>query len=106
MKSLRGGAKLVLFATGAAPAYAAGAKMWAANLQAGEREAVPHFYFQGGLNYEKMDGFDKFVMKALAWVLGRAKAKNEDEAKMAKALQNSYDASSRDAIAPLVAACS
>lgn len=52
----RGAKKLAVFATGAMPNGAEEQlrQVWGQNLTPGEREAVPHFYLQAGLCYEKM----------------------------------------------------
>ena len=60
----RGARKLVLFATGAMPNEAEDTiqKMWGQNLTPAELDAIPHFYLQAGLCYERMGGVDRAIM--------------------------------------------
>ena len=64
----RGARKLVLFATGAMPNEAEDTiqKMWGQNLTPAELDAIPHFYLQAGLCYERMGGVDRAMMKLAA----------------------------------------
>lgn len=70
-------------------------------------ENVPFFYFQGGLNYEKMG----FMAKKMLGMVGNALAKKEDkkedkteeEAELAKNFSSSSDASDVKFIEPLIA---
>ncbi|MBE5960377.1 MAG: hypothetical protein E7256_03160 [Lachnospiraceae bacterium] len=99
--------KLVVFATGATPATAQDVieSEWKGNFTAEELGRIPHFYMQAGLNYEKMGAGDRMLMKAFAKMLGSKKNKTAEEEGTVKAIQNSYDISSREYIKPLIECC-
>jgi len=96
--------KLVVFATGAAPLTAKDAvnRIWSENFTQAEREAIPHFYLQGGLSYEKMGFFDRTAMKAVASLMSKKRAKDKEDAGFAQAIKSSYDVSSKEFITSLV----
>lgn len=100
----RGAKKLVVFATGAMPNEAEDAiqKMWEQNLTAQEREAIPHFYLQAGLCYEKMGGVDRAMMKFAAWAMARKKAKTAEDETFRNAIRRSYDISDPKYIEPVI----
>ena len=89
----RGGAQLVVFATGAMPNEAEEQiqKVWEQNLTPEERSAIPHFYLQAGLCYEKMGGVDRAMMKFAAWAMSRKKAKTPEDEAFQDAISKSYD---------------
>lgn len=99
----RGAKKLVVFATGAMPNEAEDTieKMWEQNLTPEEREAIPHFYLQAGLCYEKMGGMDRAMMKFAAWAISRKKAKTPEDEAFQDAISKSYDISDPKYIQPL-----
>jgi len=99
----RGAKKLVVFATGAMPNEAEGQiqRMWEQNLTAEERKAVPHFYLQAGLCYERLGGVDRAMMKAAAWAMTRGKAKTPEDEAFQNAIRHSYDISDPRYIQPL-----
>lgn len=99
----RGAKKLVVFATGAMPNEAEDTiqKIWEQNLTPAEREAIPHFYLQAGLCYEKMGGVDRAMMKFAAWAMSRKKAKTPEDEAFQNAISKSYDISDPKYIAPL-----
>ncbi len=90
--------KLIVFATGAADAddKINLANITAANHLADEKPAIPFYYFEGGLNYEKMGFFARAIMKMVAKSMARQQGQTVDK------LQ-SYDHTDRKLIAPLVA---
>ncbi len=96
-----GAKRFVVFATGAMPNSAETAieEMWRNNLLPEEREAVPHFYMQAGLCYEKMDLPDRLMMKMASFFIARQKGDTEAAMSMVK---SSYDISDRQYIGPLV----
>lgn len=96
--------KLIVFATGATPANAEDLinEMWKNNFSEEELLAIPHFYMQSGLNYEKMGMGDRMIMKMFAKMMSGKKEKSEEEAEMGEAIQESYDISSKECIVPLV----
>ncbi|WP_242985386.1 flavodoxin domain-containing protein [Vallitalea okinawensis] len=99
-----GRSKLIIFATGATPLAAEDVinTIWRESFSEEELKAIPHFYMQGGLNYEKMGIGDRLIMKTLAQMLSRKKAKSSVEAGCEQSIGNSYDISSRKYILPLV----
>ncbi len=96
----------VVFAVGAAPAQDKEnlKKIWQENLTPEEQERIPHFYMQGGLNYEKMGFADRNLMKMVAKMLAKQTDKSESDIAFAAAIQGSFDASDKNSIAPLVEA--
>lgn len=99
----RGAKQLVVFATGAMPNEAEDTiqKIWEQNLTPAEREAIPHFYLQAGLCYEKMGGVDRAMMKFAAWAMTRKKAKTPEDEAFQAAIARSYDISDPKYIKPL-----
>jgi menaquinone-dependent protoporphyrinogen IX oxidase len=97
-------AKLIVFATGATPQAAEQTidTVWKANLSEKELEQIPYFYFQSGLNYEKMKKLDRFIMKVFAKILSNKKNKDSNEIGCENAILNSHDISSKEYIVPLV----
>lgn len=103
----KGKAKFIVFATGAMPAEAAEKEgilkqTWERNLTAQELDAIPHFYFQGGLCYEKMSFFDRFLMKGFRSMLKNKKDKTNSDIEMGKVVSCSFDISSEEYIIPLL----
>ncbi len=90
---------LIVFAVGGVPGDVTEAleKIWTRNFSEEERARIPHFYMQGGVNYEKMGFIDRTMMKTAAKVMSRQQDKG-----FAKSIQSSYDISSREYIKPLV----
>ncbi len=99
----RGTRKLVIFATGAMPNEAEDTiqKMWGQNLTPAELDAIPHFYLQAGLCYERMGGVDRAMMKFAAWAMTRKKAKTPEDEAFQSAIARSYDISDPKYIVPL-----
>jgi len=100
----RFGQQLVIYAVGATPASVEHVinRIWTDNLTETEIETIPHFYFQGGLNYEKMGGFDRFAMKMVARFMNGKKNKTETQADFTEAIKASHDISSKEFVWPLV----
>ncbi len=94
----------VVFATGGAPGNAIEAieKVWNTNFTNEELAAIPHFYMQGGINYEKMGLLDRTMMKAAAKMMSKQKGLSAEDAGFRDAIKGSYDISSREYIKPLV----
>ena len=72
------------------------------NLNEDEEERIPFFYFEGGLDYDRMGFINKRLMKSLRKTLGKKKELSEGEADMLHKLENSCDGTDRAYIAPLV----
>lgn len=100
----RGAKKLVVFATGAMPSEAEAQiqKVWDQNLTPEERKAIPHFYLQAGLCYEKMGGADRAMMRFAAWAMSRKKAATPEDETFRNAIRQSYDISDPKYIQPIV----
>lgn len=103
----RSGAKhMIVFATGGMPNSAVDTveEMWRNNLTADEMKAIPHFYMQAGICYEKLGLIDKTMMKMAASMMAKQADSSPMGKQIAQAVQGSYDISDRQFIAPLVAA--
>lgn len=95
--------KLIVYATGGAPAAAQAIQdITRVNFTEDELKKSPFYYFQGGLAYEKMNLPNRMLMKAFRSMLEKKKDKTEEEAGMAASLKNSYDNSDRKYIEPLI----
>lgn len=75
---------------------------WGMNLTPEELEAIPHFYFQGGLRYEKMPLGEKLLMKAFAAMMRNKKDKDSSEQEAAQDISHSFDCYDEKNILPLV----
>lgn len=95
---------IVIFAVGAAPAEVESnvQKIWEDNLSPDEIANIPHFYMQGGLDYERMGGFDRMLMKLFAKIMSKKKDKTAEEEGFSQAISSSYDSSSKEFIRPLI----
>lgn len=95
---------LIVFATGGIPAAAADAvvKLWENSFSDEERTRIPHFYLQGGLNYEKMGFGERTFMKMVAKLSNKSKNGDAADSGFADAIQSSYDITSREYVEPLV----
>ncbi len=96
--------QFLVFATGGTANEAADVidEMWKNNFSAEELEAIPHFYMQGGICYEKMTFPDKTLLKMMSFMLNKKKEKSDYEEGFAQALMSSYDISSKEYVKPLV----
>jgi hypothetical protein len=93
--------KIIVFATGATPAIPEEIERFRkANIPCGED--IEFFYFQSGMNYAQMHGTDKMLMGMLKTFLKIKKNKSDVEKGTADAIQNSYDYSNRNQLAPLI----
>lgn len=100
------GKNFIIFATGAMPAAAESEdtlkQVWEKNLSPQELNNIPHFYFQGGLCYEKMSFLDRFLMKGLRTMLKNKKNKTDADIETEKMIAASFDISSKEYISPLL----
>lgn len=92
------GEKIVLV-TGATPIAAPTVEATLANNFKDESKKYKTFYFQGGLDYDTMCFGDRVIMKTLCRFL---KGKGGDASEMYKTIYHSFDASSKEALAPLL----
>ncbi|MDW7671910.1 MAG: flavodoxin domain-containing protein [Bacillota bacterium] len=97
------GRRIVVFATGGAPFTSEGAaQIKKDNFTDQETERIPFFYFQSGLNYEKMGLPDKAAMKLYSKMLQLKSRRTTMEEGANQAILTSYDHSSRASISPLI----
>jgi len=96
--------KWIVFATGATPAAAEDVidGIWNSNLTETERQTIPHFYMQSGLDYEKMGIANRTIMKMVAKHVSKQKEKGEKISAFDQAIQQSHDISSEEYVMPLV----
>ena len=92
--------RLIVFGTGATPMEAEEIIKGAmdANFTAEEKKKIRTFYFQSGLNYEKMSLKYKIMMKMFTGMMNKKADKTEDEQMMAEMLAHSYDFSKKEYI--------
>lgn len=95
--------KKIVFATGGAPyREEIVARIRKDNFSDNELNDVEFFYFQSGINYEKMGLFDKSILKMYSGILKLKKNKSEMEDGTSQTISESYDYSSSDHIKPLI----
>lgn len=91
----------VVFAVGASPMNSPDVeKTMEQNIP--KNSIVKGFYFQGGLNYEKMNLSSIAMMKLFSSMLKKKKDATESEKKMAEMVSRSYDISDKRFIVPLL----
>ena len=87
-----GGKKIFAYAVGMLPAGDRTAqKVWEQNLSESERSLVRTYYFEGGLNYEKMNGFTRFFMKKLGESMAPKQKPTEVEKIVVELFGKSHD---------------
>lgn len=95
--------KLIAFFVGASPIESPDIeKALERNFKGAGFEKVNAFYCPGGLDYEKMPGLSKFMMKMLVKTLKAKKNKTEEDIEMIKMISSSYDISDRKYIEPIL----
>lgn len=96
--------RLLVFTTGATPAAAKDLtqKVLDDNFTKEERQKIPAFYFQAGLDYGKMSMGSKLLMKMFSSMMAKKADKNEEEKKMAEMMSQSYDICDKESIKELV----
>ena len=91
----------IVFAVGASPMNSPDVeKTMEQNIP--KNSIVKGFYFQGGLNYEKMNLSSRAMMKLFSSMLKKKKDATESEKKMAEMVSRSYDISDKRFIVPLL----
>lgn len=96
------GKKVIVFASGATPADSpAAVQTMRQNFTGDEWSNVKAYYFQGGLNYEKMGFGSKLMMSMFRRML----KKQEGGSEAYRAVASSYDCTSKEAVKPLIADC-
>lgn len=94
---------IVVFATGGAP-YREEiiSKIKIDNFSEDEINQIGFYYFQSGINYERMGLIDKSIMKTYNKVLEFKSNKSDLESGTSKAISKSYDYSSSEYIKPMI----
>lgn len=95
--------KIVVFATGGSP-YSEEiiSKIKMNNFSVDELNCIKFYYFQSGLNYEKMGLCDKAIMKIYSKILKLKNNKSDIEHGTSNAISNSYDHSNFEYIKPMI----
>ncbi len=98
------GIRFIVFGTGATPAEEAAIvkKAMDMNFTEEERKKIPAFYFQSGLNYEKMSLKYRLMMKGFVSMLRKKADPSEEDKVMMKMVAHSYDCCNRDNIRELI----
>lgn len=96
--------KLIIYATGMTGMGDVEAieKIKNDNLTAAEQKDIPFFYFEGGVNYEKMGFLSKSMLKMVYKSLAKKQDRTVNETNMMKSLSSSTDHSDRAYINPLI----
>ncbi|MDQ2087897.1 flavodoxin domain-containing protein [Herbivorax sp. ANBcel31] len=96
--------KIIVFATGGTPCIEkVVTKIKKDNFTDEELENINKFYyFQSGVNYERMGMVDKAIMKTYSKILDLKNNKSKIEEGTRNAISKSYDNSSREYIKPMV----
>lgn len=95
--------KIIVFATGGAP-YSEEiiSKIKIDNFTTDELNNINFFYFQSGINYEKMGILNKTIMNTYSKILEFKSNKSDIEDGTSKAISKSYDHSSSEYIKPMI----
>lgn len=94
---------IIIFATGATPKEAMkNENILNTNFSLEEKEIIHFFYFQSGINYEKMSIGSKGMMGIFKTILRFAKEKTAEEQGMYDTITHSNDHSSKEYINPLI----
>lgn len=104
IKKSIGSKKLVVFATGATTKDAKEVieQIRKDNFTEEERERIPFFYFESGINYEGMGFFLKKLLKMMYNSLKKKASRTLEEQGMMEALSASNDHSNQKYIQPLI----
>lgn len=96
--------RIIVYAVGAAPMNAQEVleKIKNDNLTEEEQKEISFFYFEGGINYEKMGFLPKLILKTMYKSMKNKKEKTEEETEMVRLFEKSSDSSSKEYISPLL----
>lgn len=95
--------KIIIFATGGAPNdETITNKIKDNNFSKEELATIEFFYFQSGLNYEKMELSGKIMMNLYKFILKMKRNKSDTENGTSSSLSASYDASNKNNIKNLI----
>lgn len=97
------GKKLAAFCVGASPAENPELDDFLKNITDKEEfDNIKLFYCPGGLDYEKMSGASRTMMKMFVKMLDSKKDKNENDLMQIKMVSSSYDIADKKYIKPIV----
>lgn len=94
--------KLVVFAVGAAPSETAEKQVI---IRENKLDTDSFFYLRGGINYEKLAFAQKTMLKMFFSSLSKKTDRTPEEQGTMEALMQSFDATDKTAIAPLINYC-
>ena len=98
------GKKIIVYAVGASPENSPEVPVaMRKNFSDDEWQKLKVFYCPGGLDYNKMKPFSKFMLKMFAKTLASKKDATEDELKQAEMISHSYDIADKKFIEPILA---
>ncbi|MDO5442351.1 MAG: flavodoxin domain-containing protein [Bacteroidia bacterium] len=104
-KLMKGLPDAVLFIVGATPMtdrISTGFMMRKTYRQSPYFKFVPHFYFQGGINMDKLDKKERFLLRLMSGIIMSCPFINKKMKEVAKRMLNSADFSNRENICALV----
>ncbi|MHC1719854.1 MAG: flavodoxin domain-containing protein [Clostridiaceae bacterium] len=94
---------LVVFATGVTPPRdEVLAKVWEANFDEEQRNAIKKFYLRGGFDFSKLSAGNKILMSIMKMKLKSEKEPTEDSKGMLEAMDNPVDFTDKENIRPLI----
>ena len=79
-------------------------KMFEANFTLEQRAEISLFYMQGGLDYDRMSGVYRTMMRMLCRMLRAKKSPTPEDAAKLAMIDHSFDASDKSAILSLISA--
>jgi len=102
MVKQRSGNPMIVFTTGATPKEMTGVieKIKKDNVTDPD---ISFYYFEGGIDYEKMGFFSKKILQTISKTLAKKSDRTEGETGMMEAMQESRDMTDRTYIEPLIA---
>ena len=93
---------LIIFGVGLAPVIHATDKIRNENLTLEEQANIPFYYFQGGIDYEKLGFASRKILRMICYSLQKKKKKTEEDIGMIEGLSASCDYTHKDYILPLI----
>jgi menaquinone-dependent protoporphyrinogen IX oxidase len=96
--------KFIVYGTGAAPAEDAEAlkQVIKSNFTEEEQKSIPFFYFQGGINYEKMNIPSRLIMKTFSSTIEKQMNKSKVNTDNPVSIRESHDITDKKFIEPLI----
>lgn len=98
--------KVIIFATGATGIEETAAinRVKDINFNQNDKD-IPFYYFQSGINYERMGFLPKTLLRIMCKSLAKKENMNESEKNMLQILSTTNDRCDRDLIKPLIDSC-